>query len=126
MSGTEARQGSSAWRSPISIHVLNTTSGKAAAGIAVGLARRSGEGWEEMGRARTDADGRADALYPREKPLQAGTYRLVYETGAYFKAQGIKTFYPRVEVVFEAEKTDEHYHVPLLLSPYGYSTYRGR
>jgi 5-hydroxyisourate hydrolase len=78
-----------------------------------------------LGRANTDASGRADDLYPRDKPLQAGSYRLVFDTGAYFKRQGVKTFFPRVEVVFEVEKTDEHYHVPLLLSPYGYSTYRG-
>jgi 5-hydroxyisourate hydrolase len=54
-----------------------------------------------------------------------GIYRVVYETGVYFKGQGTKTFFPQVEIIFEVEKTDEHYHVPLLLSPFGYSTYRG-
>ncbi len=112
-------------RGPISLHVLNTASGKPGAGIAVVLQRQAGKDWEELGRGQTDAQGRIVDLYPPKKPLQAATYRLVYETGAYFKAQGTKTFFPRVEISFEIEKADEHYHVPLLLSPFGYSTYRG-
>jgi 5-hydroxyisourate hydrolase len=123
--GTETRDGPPGHHGPLSIHVLNTASGKPAAGIAVVLERQAGKDWEDLGRGRTDVSGRADDLYPRDQPLQAGTYRLVYDTGAYFKNQGLKTFFPRVEVIFKVEKTDEHYHVPLLLSPYGYTTYRG-
>jgi len=112
-------------RTPISTHVLNTASGKPAAGVAVVLQYKEGKNWEELGRSLTDLQGRAADLYPAKKPLQMGIYRLVYETGVYFKGQGTKTFFPQVEIIFEVEKTDEHYHVPLLLSPFGYSTYRG-
>ncbi len=112
-------------RNPISTHVLNTASGKPGAGVAIVLQYKAGKNWEELGRGLTDLQGRAADLYPAKKPLQAGTYRLVYETGVYFKGQGTKTFFPQVEIIFEVEKTDEHYHVPLLLSPFGYSTYRG-
>ena len=112
-------------RNPISTHVLNTASGKPAAGVAIVLQYQAGKNWEELGRGLTDLQGRAADLYLSKKPLQAGTYRLVYETGVYFKGQGTKTFFPQVEIIFEIEKTDEHYHVPLLLSPFGYSTYRG-
>ena len=112
-------------RTPISTHVLNTASGKPAAGVAILLQYQAGKNWEELGRGLTDLQGRAADLYQTKKPLQAGTYRLVYETGVYFKGQGTKTFFPQVEIIFEVEKTDEHYHVPLLLSPFGYSTYRG-
>jgi 5-hydroxyisourate hydrolase len=112
-------------RTPISTHVLNTASGKPAAGVAVELQYKAGKNWEELGRSLTDLQGRAADLYLSKKPLQMGTYRLVYETGVYFKGQGTKTFFPQVEIIFEVEKTDEHYHVPLLLSPFGYSTYRG-
>ena len=112
-------------RTPISTHVLNTASGKPASGVAVVLQYQAGKNWEELGRGLTDLQGRATDLYQVKKPLQAGTYRLVYETGVYFKGQGTKTFFPQVEIIFEVEKTDEHYHVPLLLSPFGYSTYRG-
>ena len=112
-------------RTPISTHVLNTGSGKPAAGVAVVLQYKAGKNWEELGRSLTDLQGRAADLYPAKKPLQMGIYRLVYETGVYFKGQGTKTFFPQVEIIFEVEKTDEHYHVPLLLSPFGYSTYRG-
>ena len=112
-------------RTPISTHVLNTASGKPASGVAVVLQYQAGKNWEELGRGLTDLQGRATDLYQVKKPLQAGTYRLVYETGVYFKGQGAKTFFPQVEIIFEIEKTDEHYHVPLLLSLFGYSTYRG-
>lgn len=112
-------------RTPISTHVLNTASGKPAPGVAVVLQYQAGKNWEELGRSLTDLQGRAADLYPAKKPLQMGIYRVVYETGVYFKGQGTKTFFPQVEIIFEVEKTDEHYHVPLLLSPFGYSTYRG-
>lgn len=112
-------------RTPISTHVLNNASGKPASGVSVVLQYQAGKTWEELGRGLTDLQGRAADLYLSKKPLQMGTYRLVYETGVYFKGQGTKTFFPQVEIIFEVEKTDEHYHVPLLLSPFGYSTYRG-
>ena len=69
--------------------------------------------------------GRADRLYPRGRALERGTYKLVYRTAEYFKARGVETFFPTVEVVFEVRAAGEHYHVPLLLGPFGYGTYRG-
>lgn len=81
--------------------------------------------WEELRRGLTDLQGRAAVLYQAKKLLHAGIYRLVYETGVYFKGQGAKTFFPQVKIIFEIEKTDEHYRGPLLLSLFGYSTYRG-
>ena len=125
LNAAESVDNPSVKRTPISTHVLNTTSGKPAAGVAIVLQYQAGKNWEELGRGLTDLQGRAADLYQTKKPLQAGTYRLVYETGVYFKGQGTKTFFPQVEIIFEVEKTDEHYHVPLLLSPFGYSTYRG-
>lgn len=111
--------------SGITSHVLDTSLGVPAAGLTVRLARRDDAGAvTELEERRTNADGRvADLLGGR--PLAAGVYRLTFETGAYFAAEGKRCFYPRVEVVFEVDATDRHYHVPLLLSPFGYSTYRG-
>ncbi len=93
--------------------------------MAVVLQRQTGQAWEDLSRAETDARGRVNDLHTAGKALPTGTYRLVFETGKYFKGQGTTTFFPRVEIIFAIDKTDEHYHVPLLISPYGYSTYRG-
>jgi 5-hydroxyisourate hydrolase len=111
--------------SSLSTHVLNTTSGKPVSGMAVLLQMHTRQGWEDLSRAETDRQGRVSDLPAPGKTLEAGTYRLVFETGKYFQSQRTTTFFPRVEIVFGIEKTDEHYHVPLLISPYGYSTYRG-
>jgi 5-hydroxyisourate hydrolase len=75
--------------------------------------------------AATDESGRAGNLIPTVGPFQSGTYRLLFDTGAYFRAQGVETFYSQVSVTFEVRNPGEHYHVPLLLSPWGYTTYRG-
>ena len=109
----------------LTVHVLNTSIGKPAVGVDVRLGRQSDKGWVELRKGKTDENGRLGDLYPEDKRLEVGVYRLVFETGAYFRARGEKTFFPRVEVVFEVDKEEEHYHVPLLLSPFGYSTYRG-
>jgi len=111
--------------SPITTHVLDTSLGKPAAGVAVGLSRLEPDGTErELARGTTDADGRVrDLLAPGS--LQRGSYRLTFHTAAYFASDGRASFYPRIEVVFEVRTDTEHHHVPLLLSPYGYSTYRG-
>ena len=84
---------------------------------------RDGDGWRGVGGGVTDADGRVPGLL--EGPLSAGTHRLTFETGAWFQAQGVAGFYPEVTVICQIEDPGAHYHVPLLLSPYGYSTYRG-
>lgn len=112
-------------RSPITIHVLDTSRGKPAAGLAVVLEQANGNEWRELAKGKTDADGRIDTLLPKGKPVAAGTYRITFDAGAYFAESKTKTFYPRIPVIFEVADPKEHYHIPLLLSPFGYSTYRG-
>lgn len=112
--------------SAITTHVLDTSAGKPAAGVPVYLERSSGaDRWEIIGRAETDADGRAHSLMLPDQTLQPGIYRLTFHTQAYFARSKTSTFYPGVIVVFEVVDAGQHYHVPLLVSPFGYSTYRG-
>jgi 5-hydroxyisourate hydrolase len=108
--------------STLSTHVLDTALGRPAAGVPIALTRDDGTA---LGGGVTDADGRLRDLVPAGKPLGKGTYRLRFDLGAYFAAAGREAFYPEVTVVFRVGARDEHYHVPLLVSPYGYSTYRG-
>ncbi len=112
--------------STISTHILDTSRGKPAAAVNVSLEiLNAGEGWSRLAQAQTDEDGRVKAFALSDPQLQAGTYRLVFAIAAYFEALNEKTFYPEVTVVFRLEGGSEHYHVPLLISPFGYSTYRG-
>jgi 5-hydroxyisourate hydrolase len=104
----------------ITTHVLDTAAGRPAAGVAVTLER--GPGWEEVGSGSTGEDGRLAELGSPDAP---GSYRLRFATGAYFEAAGTPAFFPEVTVQFTVERPGEHLHVPLLLSPFGYSTYRG-
>jgi 5-hydroxyisourate hydrolase len=108
----------------ISTHVLDTARGLPAHGVPIVLEHASGEGWELVGSGATDADGRARDLVADGTALAHGRYRLTFDTGAYFRGRGEAAFYPEVAVVFIVA-ADEHHHVPLLLSPFGYSTYRG-
>jgi len=108
----------------ISTHVLDITRGRPAQGVAVTLEKKEDAGYARVKAATTDADGRIKDLVP-EGELRVGTYRITFDTGAYFGAQGTKGFYPEAAIVFAVEDADAHYHVPLLLSPFGYSTYRG-
>ena len=108
----------------ISTHVLDTARGHPAQGIAVTLERDAGGRWEELGRGTTDADGRVAELLPAEAVLVDGRHRLTFDTGQYFRTIGDAAFYPEVVVVFTVAGGG-HHHVPLLLSPFGYSTYRG-
>ena len=110
----------------ITSHVLDTSLGKPAAGIAVTLSFQEKDGsWKVLGRGVTDADGRVKNLLPEGSGLAAATCRLAFETAAYFRARNIQTFFPRVEIEFLVADATQRYHVPLLLSPFGYSTYRG-
>jgi 5-hydroxyisourate hydrolase len=112
--------------SAITTHVLDTARGRPAAGVPVTLEARDGAGvWRAEGGGTTDADGRLRDLLPPGRALAEGTYRLTFDTAAYFNAQGTPGFYPSVEIVFVVRDAAQHHHVPLLLSPYGYSTYRG-
>lgn len=111
--------------SAVTTHVLDLTSGNPAADIEVQLYFAAEDGWEEIGDGTTDTDGRVSDLLPEHHDLAEGDYRLVFETGDYFDGRDVDTFYPRIEVTFRVGAAREHFHVPLLLSPYGYSTYRG-
>jgi 5-hydroxyisourate hydrolase len=110
--------------STISTHVLDTATGRPATGLHLALEAATADGWRQLGAASTDDDGRAPDLL-RDRAVQPGVHRLVFDTGTWFAAQGVASFYPTVTVAFEVTEAGDHYHVPLLLSPYGYSTYRG-
>lgn len=107
----------------LSTHVLDATSGRPASGVPVVVHHRSGSGWEPVSSAVTDDDGRCRALAP--DGLSAGVYRLTFDTASHFAATGQTGFYPEVSIVFEIAEPQRHHHVPLLLSPFAYSTYRG-
>jgi 5-hydroxyisourate hydrolase len=126
----------------ITTHVLDTSRGRPASRVPVALELRSGNAWRRFAKAHTDNEGRATMIGTAEGTRHggpvgtspgaagggawpAGTYRLVFDTGAYLRANGAESFFPEVAVVFEARDADQDYHVPLLLSPFGYSTYRG-
>lgn len=108
----------------ISTHVLDTTRGAPAAGLEVALSRREPDGdWKPVGEGVTDADGRVRDLAQEE--LEAGEYRIEFATRPYFERSGLSAFYPEVAVVFSLDDVTAHVHVPLLLSAYGYTTYKG-
>lgn len=110
----------------ITTHVLDTSRGRPAADVRVTLEQGSTSAdWRVIGRGVTDADGRLRTLTPESGSLAPGVYRLVFQTDAYFAAQGVRAFYPHIVVSFEVADGTAHYHVPLLLSPFGYTTYRG-
>jgi 5-hydroxyisourate hydrolase len=112
--------------STISTHILDTALGRPAAGVRVILEQVDETGVSmSLGVGETDADGRLRDLMPVGQMLEPGDYRLRFDVGAYFAAAKRETFYPSVTVDFTVVGPAAHYHVPLLLSPYGYSTYRG-
>jgi 5-hydroxyisourate hydrolase len=109
--------------SPLTTHVLDVAKGLPAAGVPVRLDRQDAGAWKPLAEGVTNADGRCPDLL-KEGALPKGVYRLSFDTRAYWQAQGQRGFYPFVDVVFEVSDA-RHHHVPLLLSPFGYSTYRG-
>jgi 5-hydroxyisourate hydrolase len=110
----------------LSTHVLDATTGRPAAGVQIRLERSGDGGWGPAGQGQTDGDGRLRlAGAGGSAEFEPGVYRITFATGAYFGALGVPSFYPEVTITFEITGRDEHYHVPLLLSPYAYSTYRG-
>jgi 5-hydroxyisourate hydrolase len=111
--------------SAITTHVLDTARGVPAAGIGVVLERQHESEWQLVGRGETDADGRQRALMSDAGSAPPGIYRLRFDTRGYFEALSLQTFFPQVTVTFEIPDGEAHHHVPLLLSPYGYTTYRG-
>ncbi len=113
-------------KSPITSHVLDTSQGKPAAGIEIVLEiRAEADQWQKLGSGVTNSDGRVNDLLPAEHSLASGLYRLTFETASYFKAKNVRSFYSTIPVMFEIQESGGHYHIPLLLNPYGYSTYRG-
>jgi 5-hydroxyisourate hydrolase len=108
----------------ISTHVLDITRGRPAEGVPVTLEKKEGESFTRLRAGKTDADGRVKDLVPAGQ-LTAGTFRITFDTGSYFAAQKIEGFYPEASILFVVRDAEAHYHVPLLLSPFGYSTYRG-
>jgi 5-hydroxyisourate hydrolase len=110
---------------PLSVHVLNLVSGTPSPGIEVTLERHQGADWQPLAQGTTNEQGRISELFPAGSTLTAGQYRVVFKTGDYYKRLHQDTFFPEVPVIFDVKQTDQHYHIPLLLSPYGFSTYRG-
>ncbi|MEO6403865.1 MAG: hydroxyisourate hydrolase [Ferruginibacter sp.] len=110
--------------SQLTTHILDTSKGRPAEDVIIILYHGELDGWTEIARDRTNSDGRIPALLPEGLLLEPGSYKLHFETREYFDRNKVKTFYPYVEIFFEVDSS-EHYHVPLLLNPYGYSTYRG-
>lgn len=105
----------------ISTHILDTSLGHPAQGVTVELEKKSGDQWTLVGREQTNADGRIAFACPAE----AGTYRLQFQIEPYFRKSGLTPFFVQAPVIFEITNTGRKYHIPLLLNPYGYSTYRG-
>ncbi|KAH7930588.1 transthyretin [Leucogyrophana mollusca] len=126
-------------KSPITCHVLDISLGKPAAGVEVNIQKyhrgpANVDIFDPFGHGVTDADGRCTTLLPpkgsdeaklQQKEVTAGVYKLAFKPGPYFEKTGRKCFYPWVEIPFEIENPDEHYHIPLLISPYSFTTYRG-
>lgn len=111
-------------KSPITTHVLDTSYGRPAKGVGVTLSKWDGQALVELATKETNEDGRVtDLLEPGS--LERGIYRISFATGAYYEATGYYSFYPSVAIDFRVDDDQQHYHVPLLLSPFGYSTYRG-
>jgi 5-hydroxyisourate hydrolase len=109
----------------ISTHVLDIALGKPASGVPVRLERREMSDWAVLGSSRTDVDGRCGQLLPEGEVLRPGLYRLAFDTASYHLAQKVEGLYPLVEITFLAREGETKFHIPLLLSPHGYTTYLG-
>ncbi len=109
----------------ISTHILDTNRGRPLAGIAVELDRACNGVWTTLNALTTDAGGRISALLPEGTTLDAGTYSLRFATASYYERQGIAGLYPTIEITFTVREGETHFHIPLLLTANGYTTYRG-
>ncbi|MBY0412459.1 MAG: hydroxyisourate hydrolase [Burkholderiaceae bacterium] len=110
---------------PLSVHVLNLQDGLPSTGVKVLLEKQSGKDWTPLSTGITNEQGRIPALYPEGQTLEKGNYRVTFKTGDWFTAHKTASFFPEVPVIFAVDGTVPHYHIPLLVSPYGFSTYRG-
>lgn len=109
----------------LSVHILNQQTGIPSKDVDVTLEKQQPTGWDQLAQAKTDNDGRIKSLYPQDQDMQPGVYRVTFKTGDYFKRENLSSFFPEVPVLFTVTKTNEKLHIPLLLSQYGYSTYKG-
>ena len=110
----------------VSTHVLDLAQGRPAQDVPVRLEQREADtNWRLLASARTDQNGRCAQLIPENDVLTSGIYRLVFDTESYFGSRKVETLYPSVEITFYVREGEQHFHLPLLLSPHGYSTYRG-
>jgi 5-hydroxyisourate hydrolase len=112
----------------LSTHVLDATTGRPAAGVRVLVERRAAGTWMQVGEALTGPDGRLDSRQGGWLPAGEqgpGVYRITFDSRSYFDGRGMASFYPEISVCFDVASPAEHCHVPLLLSPFAYSTYRG-
>ncbi|MBK7561359.1 MAG: hydroxyisourate hydrolase [Chitinophagaceae bacterium] len=110
--------------SQLTTHILDTTKGKPAKGVTVVLFQQHEEDWKQLTLGATNGDGRIPNLLQKDSILDPGIYKMKFGTKEYFESQGVQTFYPFVEITFTITGS-EHYHIPLLITPFGYSTYRG-
>lgn len=110
---------------PISVHILDQQTGKPPVGVEVVLERMHGESWQKIASGATDAHGRFEFLFPKTERFTKGEYRVIFKTGEYFAKMKQDTFFPEIPVLFHVADATQLYHIPLLLSRYGYSTYRG-
>lgn len=109
----------------LSVHILNQQTGIPSKDVAVTLEKQQSTGWAMLAQGKTDNDGRIKSLYPEDQDMQPGVYRVTFKTGDYFNSEKLQSFFPEVPVLFTVTKTNEKLHIPLLLSQYGYSTYKG-
>jgi 5-hydroxyisourate hydrolase len=110
--------------SQITTHILDTTKGQPASGVTIMLYQQQAAGWREISQGQTNTDGRMAGLLDPATILEPGIYKMKFLTQEYFDREAVPAFYPFVEIVFTVA-TREHYHIPLLLNPFGYTTYRG-
>lgn len=109
----------------LSVHILNQQTGMPSSGVNVVLEKKVENNWQILNSGKTNKDGRIGKLWPDNIKEEVGIYRVTFKTGDYFKQQKLESFFPEIPVEFKINNINEHYHIPLLLSQYGYSTYRG-
>jgi len=109
----------------LSVHILNQQTGLPSPDVNVTLEKQQQNSWTTLASAKTDPDGRIKSLYPQEQDMQPGVYKVTFKTSEYFRSQKLDSFFPEIPVQFTVTRTNEKLHIPLLLSQYGYSTYKG-
>ena len=112
-------------QNPLSVHVLNLENGLPSPEVNVTLEEQKNGKWVQISQAKTNEQGRITELFPENQKFKNTTYKVTFKTGEWFNKHNKKTFFPEVPVIFQTDGSVNHYHIPLLLSPYGYSTYRG-